>query len=284
MKLIEKRVPNDFNLFLFGDDHEGTILRHDKGWLKLVDMMESPYGGLPARRNYGWHHGDFMEAIMIDDPRYDMETVKTPIPMEQLDASEKNMKPIKHKLVGMNEGNHPLKLWKFGKMTEMLCNRLNIEYGTWATKILWKDSKGRTMFKSFHTHGRKSINSSADDQERRESNMRLILKRHLKEKMGDCVLMAKGHTHRIIITEPKKRLYITDQGGKLKERYTSSNHTDDYIHPDHRWYVNTGSFLNLYGENVSGYAEIAEYDPMEHGFAVAQIRDRVIQRIDPVVV
>jgi len=284
VKLIEKRVPSNWNLFLFGDDHEGTILRSDKGWDQLIDMMESPYDGIPPRRNYGWHHGDFMEAVMIDDPRYDMDTVKTPIPMEQLDAAERNMKPIKGRLVGMSEGNHPLKLWKFGRLTEILCDRLGIVYGTWATKIIWKDNKDRLMFKSFHTHGRKAINSAADDQERRESNMRLILKRHLKEKMGDAVLMVKGHSHRLLITEPMRKLYIGDKDGKLKERYTSSNHTDPYIHPDHRWYVNSGSFLNLYGEDVSGYAEIAEYDPMEHGFAVAKIRERQIVGIDKVVV
>lgn len=284
MKLIEKRVPSNWNLFLFGDDHEGTILRSDKGWEKFLDMMQSYYDGIPPRRNWGWHHGDFMEAIMIDDPRYDPHTVKTPIPMEQLEAAVKNLEPIKTRLVGISEGNHPLKLWKFGPMTEMLCGRLNVEYGTWASKVIWKDSKDRLMFKSFHTHGRKSINSAADDQERRESNMRLTLKRHLKEKMGDCVLMAKGHTHRILITKPKRQLFIADQGGKLVERYTKSNHTAEYIDPDHRWYVNTGSFLNLYGEDVSGYAEIGEYDPMEHGFAVARIRDRQIVGIDKVVV
>ena len=56
-----------------------------------------------------------------------------------------------------------------------------------------------------------------------------------------------------------------------------------YIHPDHRWYCNTGSFLRLYGMGISSYAEIGEYDPVELGFCVARVRDRIIQGIDKVV-
>ena len=185
----------------------------------------------------------------------------------------------------MNESNHPLKLWRFGALTQIICEKLNVPYATWSAKLVVRDSKGQLMYKSFHTHGRKSITSTADDPKRRKTNLELILKRHLKFKMGDCILMCKAHVHKLIICKPESELYITDDSEKTQQGYTSDHvsQNDDFIHPDHRWYVATGSFLKLYGENVSGYAEIGEYDPIELGFAVARIRNRKLQGIDPII-
>ena len=284
MKIITKKLPANHNLFLFGDDHEGTTLRHNKGWEKLLNMMHSEYEGVPGKHNYGWDHGDPIEGIMIDDPRYHPDCIKDSLPMDQLNNAIKNRKPIAHKILGMNEGNHPLKLWRFGPFTQRICEKLNIPFATWSAKLVARDSRGQLMYKSFHTHGRKSITSTADDPKRRLVNQRLILKRHLKFKMGDCILMCKGHVHKLIICGPESELYITDDGEKVQQGYTSDHvsQTDDFIHPDHRWYVATGSFLRLYGQDVSGYAEIGEYDPIELGFAIAKIRDRKLRGIDPI--
>ena len=283
MKIITKVLPANHNLFLFGDDHEGTILRHKKGWDQLVNMMNSEYAGVSA--NFGVDHGDIIEAIMTDDPRYDPETTETSIPMEQQARAIENRKEIADKLLVILEGNHPRKLWRFGAITKTVCRKLNVPYGTWSAKLIFRDRKDRLLYKSFHTHGRKTITSTADDPKRRIVNMRLILKRHLKFKMGDCALMSKGHTHKLIVCEPESELYITDNGSKTKQSYTmqGTSHTEGFIHPDHRWYVNAGSFLRLYGEDVSGYAEIGEYDPIELGFAVARKRNRKIQGIDKVI-
>ena len=284
MKIIRKVVPANFNLFLFGDDHEGTTLRYRKGWNKLCDMMQSHYEGVNPRNNFGWHHGDPIEAIMIDDPRYDPDTVKDPSIMTQIDNAVNNLEPIKTQIIGMNEGNHPLKLWRFGAITQEICKQVGIEYGTWSSKIIFEDKKGRLLFKSYHTHGRKNISSVADDPIRAKTNQKLILKRHLKYKMGDCVLMCKGHSHKLLVQEPTSQLYIVDDGRETRQKYTRAEHTASWIHPDHRWYCNSGSFLKLYGENISGYAEIGEYDPIELGFAICRVRNREIQGIDKIVV
>jgi len=282
LKIITKKLPSNHNLFLFGDDHEGTTLRHKKGWDKLVNMMHSEYEG--CKQNFGWHHGDPIEAIMVDDPRYHPDTVETSIPMEQMERAIKNIEPISHMVLGMNESNHPLKLWRFGPISQIICDRLNIPFATWSAKLIARDSKGQLLYKSFHTHGRKIINSTADDPKRRIVNQRLILKRHLKFKMGDCILMCKGHVHKLIICGPESELFLSDDGDKIKQGYTMEdvNQTDNFIHPDHRTYVCTGSFLRLYGQGVSGYAEIAEYDPIELGFAIARFRNRKLQGVDAI--
>jgi len=280
MRIITRRLPKDHNLFLFGDDHEGSVLRHDDGWEQLCHVMLSEYAG--CKHNYGIHHGDPIEAIMIDDKHYDPLTCKEPIPLLQVEAEKRNLKPIAHITIAMCQGNHTLKLWRFGDLTRAICEPLGIEYGTWMFKLVVLDTKGNLMYKSLHTHGRKGITSTADDPQRRLTNAKLILKRHLKFKAGDVSLSCKGHTHRLLVCEPQSELYITDDGNRTKQAYTELDQTAPWIHPDLQWYVNTGSFLKTFGDGISGYAEIAEYDPVELGFAVARIRDRKIVGVDKV--
>jgi hypothetical protein len=112
--------------------------------------------------------------------------------------------------------------------------------------------------------------------------MELILKRQLKRKFGDCAVMIKHHVHKIIVCRPEAELYLTDDGKKIKQAYTGWGQNEPYIHPDARWYGCAGSFMRLYGENTSGYAEIAEYDPMELGFIVLKIRRKKIVDLEPV--
>ena len=206
--------------------------------------------------------------------------------MRQLESNIKRLEPIKHMLLGMNESNHMLALWRLGNMTKIMCERLKIPYGTYTSKLIIRTRRGGLMYKSYHTHGRKSITSTADDPERRESNMKLILKRHLRDMAGDCILMCKAHVHRLLVLSPTSRLYMADDGDEIEAKYTIdlSSQNAEYIHPDHRWYVCTGSFLRLFGKGFSGYAEHAEYPPMELGFAVARIRNGKFLGVDKVVV
>lgn len=287
MKIITKKMPNDFNIFLFGDTHTGSVMHHKKGWDHLVKTMTNSYAGLPSSRNYGVDHGDVIEGITIDDSRYDSKTTEGNV-LKQIDDAVDIRKPIKDQIICILDGNHPRKLWRLsgikGKcITEIICDRLGVEFGTWTSKIVYKNNKGGLIFKHFCTHGSKSINSTADDPKRRATNMELILKRHLKFKMSDCALMTKGHVHKLICCEPSQDLYIYDDNFELKQGYTSSLYTDNYIHPDHRWYVATGSFYKLYGTEISSYAEIAEYDPLELGFWIVKVRDKLIQNIDKIV-
>jgi len=94
--------------------------------------------------------------------------------------------------------------------------------------------------------------------------------------------MCKGHTHKLIICDPERELYLADDGHDIVHHYRGAGQAQEYIHPDHRYYVNTGSFLKMFEIGHSGYAEIAEYDPVELGFAVAKIRDRQLIGVDPV--
>ena len=145
-------------------------------------MMHSEYDGLPAGRNYGVHHGDVVEAIMTDDPRYSEFETKEQNTMSQIYASIKALHPIRKKTLCILDGNHPAKLHRFGKITSHICKEINVKFGTWACKLIYKDLKENVQFKHFATHGSGSISSVADDPERRKTNMRLSLKR---KSLGD---------------------------------------------------------------------------------------------------
>jgi len=291
MRILSYEMPENWNYFLFGDSHVGARLRHDKGFVKMVNMMNSEYAGLPAGCNYGIDHGDLIEAICVDDPRFSMFDTKESCILSQMEMAKKELWPIKEKLVCMLDGNHPKKLHKFGPITHYVCRQLGVSFGTMAAKIKFT-CNGRLQFKHFAIHGAGSIGSVADDPERRKLNWRLSLKRKLRDKAGDCLLQSMGHTHKIIISPPTMALYLNDDGKKISQNYTvPQNNT--YIHPDYRWYVNTGGFLKIYGDTViedddvpleqsklgSGYAESFMYDPLQLGFVVVLIRNSQIETI-----
>ena len=280
MKLITKQLPDNHNIFHFGDRHKGAALSSDAGWQKLVKMMLSPYDG--CSNNYGIDGGDLLEAIMVDDPRFGPDQLTEPLPLEQRKAAIKERQTIKHLLLAILMGNHDRKLWRFGNIVKDICEELGVEYGTYTAKISIVDKQGNLMYKIFETHGSKTITSTADDPVRRVANLKLILKRHLKYKAGDCAIMIKHHAHKLIVSTPQKELYLIDNGKEIRQRYTGGGQNKEYIHPDARWYGCAGAFLRLYGDGISGYAEIAEYDPVELGFLVTKVRKKKIVAVEPV--
>lgn len=285
MKLITKEMPINFNLFCMGDVHEGTVLFYRSGFGQFVDMVHSEFEGLPAENNYIVHHGDGIEAITIDDKRYDPQLIDDPrgTPFVQAQKHIDHLRPVAKKIVVLLQGNHEAKLSKYGDLSQYMARELNVPYGTYSSKISYVTRSGNLMFKHFCTHGAKSITSTADDPKRRRVNMELILKRQLKHKAGDCLLESQGHTHKLLVCRPNPELYLTDNGEHVVQQYTHSHRAEGYIHPDHRWYASTGSFMKLYADGASGYAERFGYDPVELGFVVAIVRNRIIEEVRPIV-
>lgn len=294
MRLINQQVPMNFNLFLFSCTHWGSTFTHESGWEHFVEQMNTNYEGLPASANYAVHHGDMVESIRINDKRWSLRGHKKGGILPQYKESIKLMRPISKKLVTMLMGNHELGLLnEFGDLTAGVAQELGVPYGTYSSKISYRSKRdGRLLFKHYATHGRKPIGSTADDPERRDSNMRLQLKRHLKFKAGDTVLMSKGHTHRLLVAEPHHELYLHSDEERIRQGYTDTIQTLPFIQYDLRWYVNVGAFYRVYGSDVvnydfdkpdegaqSSYVENGEYDPVELGFAVVLVRDGLIRKV-----
>jgi len=282
VQLITKIVPRDFNLFLGGDEHEGTLSQHTKGLKKMLAMLQKPYDGIEDNRIV--LHGDCIEAITLDDPRYD-PFLNADYVLDQIEAVKKRYLPVADMIITMLSGNHDLKLSKFGNITENICRHIDAPYGTYTAKITYVDKRGKMLFKHFATHGRKSISSTADDPIRRKTNVNLIIKRVLKLKAGDCVLQSRGHSHILSVCEPDRSMYLTDNGRHIESKHIESAHEGSYIHPDLRWYVSAGSFYRAYPVlGQTSYVEFFDYDPIECGFAIAAIRDGKIDHIDKIFV
>ena len=285
MKLLTVTLPNNHNLFEFSDKHVGSILRTLKGWREFVKVFKSEYDG--CSNNYAADLGDDLEAITVDDKRFGEMQMDEPLPLQQMAVAEDELRELGGNLLLLLDGNHTRKLARFGNIVAEMAESLSTEtytvaYGTYTCKISVVDKNGKLMYKVYETHGSRSITSNADDPQRRRTNQELILKRHLRRKAGDCAVMIKHHVHKLIVTPPVTELYLTDDGKKIQQNYTTSGQGETYIHPDARWYGCAGSFMRLYEEGMSGYAEIAEFDPVELGFLVTKVRKGKIVGVESV--
>lgn len=262
MQLFTKALPDKCNLFLASDFHVGSILTDYDRINRLIAMVKE------KATNRLIILGDLAESIAVDDKRFDGETADLNLitPMRQYVRVTDLLRPVAKQILYINDGNHDYKLSQHVNfIRDVVCKELGVPYGTYSSKLSVTDSKGNFRFKIFTTHGYGNVSSIADDPIRRKANMKLSLKRKLAGKAADCVLMAMGHTHKLLISRPEKSLYLTDNGEHVKQRYTSSPQDAAYIPDSLRWYCNTGSFLKLFALGASGYAERFGYDPVELG-------------------
>lgn len=277
MQLFNRALPADCNIYLASDTHIGSLNTHYHGIEQLIDAVASD------KKGYLILLGDLCESICVDDKRFDPETndPSLTVPVRQYEKIVEVLRPVAKKVLYINDGNHDYKLARvINFVRDVVCKQLEIPYGTYSSKLTISDSKGNAKCKIYTTHGFGSIGSTADDPIRRESNMMLSLKRKLQNKAADVSLMAMGHSHKLLITPPTHALYLYDDGSRVKQSYLEPVHESEaYIHPDHRWFVNTGSFLKNFCLGASSYSERFGYDPVELGYAVAEIRDYKIQDV-----
>ena len=274
MQLVSKNLKSNFDCALWGDDQEGSKLKAQEKVNSAIDWV------LSAPNRYFIHMGDALEAIMVDDKRYYKHDQEEPIPLVQAQNVVKQYYKARSKCLLWLMGNHELKLWKYGDITrDFLCPQMNVTYGGYSCNLTFDDKHGK-MFKWHLRHGiGTGLMSNAKDEEQRLANMKATLKMRLKRKAGDCVVMAAGCTHKLLVVPPVKTLYLTDDGVDLQQHYLKAGTNEDYIHPDQRWYVNTGTFRKSIGTDFVNYAELKGYDPLPLGYAIVEVRDRQIANI-----
>ena len=161
----------------------------------------------------------------------------------------------------------------------MICQRANLPFGDYSAKIEVR-SGSKPIYKLYATHGRISVNSSADDPVRRLSNNRLSIKRKLQHLAGDCAVMACGHSHKLLTLEPEAELYMTDNGKHVSAAYTVGVQSGKYIDPNLRWYCNTGSFMKSAVVGACTYSEASMYAPVQMGYAEIVCEGGVIKRLE----
>ncbi len=284
MQLFQVEVPDSYEIILWGDNQEGNIAQSRDAVKTCIDYI------LSAPNRYCVHMGDALESFWIEDKRYQQDTVQTP-PLEQMRVFRKTIEPLtkEGRMLIMLMGNHELRFVNLaGNVTKFMCEEIQKEannkyplYGTYSSKLDMIDGKG-LQWKLYTTHGRKTINSVSPDSGMRRALMEKALQRHLEFIFGDCLVMAKGHTHKLIVKRPSPNLYLTTSKGKIHQNYTkagSGTTKDFFIPPENRWYANTGSFLKTFQLGVSTYSEMAEYAPTELGYVKIIVGDRDVQDV-----
>lgn len=241
-----------------------------------MGRLKSEYKGANHNRTIGV--GDLGESIDTSDKRFDTRSVDLGKirPDLQYDFIEELLRPYASLIDAELDGNHEYGLMRYYPYIDRMCKNLGVRYGTTSAVIsyyYWKNSKA-PLFKIYAHHGKGTIRSAADDPERVEANLNLSLKRKLKGLAGDCAVMMMGHTHLQLICKPKKTLYLSsNKNGDETHHYHKSRQNDKFIHPDHRWYINTGTMRRTRMRGFSDYAERFMYPPVELGHPVIMIRD-----------
>jgi predicted phosphodiesterase len=282
MQWLEYMASDNHDIVLMGDTHAGSRMTHYDGIEETVDTVASD-----KTIEAMFHMGDLIEAVTNDHPYWQMETIDPDcsLPYLQYEHLAKMFGPVGDKLKGVLYGLHDKRLFKVGNFVrDKFCKDLNAPYGTFASHVTVRSKKdGKPMFKIFLTHGAGQVKSTHSEPHGKSTNEGISLKKKLMNKFGDTALMAMGHTHKGIVFPPKSKLYLTCSQGKIKSNHTSSPQTATYIHPDDRWYANTGGYFKLYGHmGASSYAEEAMYDPIELSYIRVKVRDRMIVGADVV--
>ena len=216
MQLLNAKVPvGSWNLWDIGDFHVGSTTFHEEGFLEIREQIIEDGS---ARVVVG---GDLIEAITIDDRRFDMETNDPALrlPLQQCEKVVELLEPIKKKIVCVLEGNHERKLRKYGYLVrDVICRELGIvdKYGTSSAKISYTDKHG-LQFKHYTIHGFTKISSKAKDPIQRIANMKASAKDKMQRKAGDCGLMTRHHNHLLYTIEPHRELYVVDDGDSIKQ-------------------------------------------------------------------
>lgn len=284
MRLLTAALPSAFEFVLLGDTHEGS--RACAG-----DLVDNTLEWVMEKRDRFWAHmGDPIEAITCDDKRFTPGKNKPSIPVQEAKSARKRYRKAASRNKAFLAGNHDGMLIRFGDLTrDIICDcddngRNSMPYGGRMAKLSLSDKHG-PLFKLFLWHpSRVTIRSNAKDWQQQIANRKARLKMLLEQLASDCLIMAMGHIHQLLVVDPAPRLELYDDGERLHQRYLGpGNGAQDYIERDRRWYCATGSYLRSQMLNEDTYAEIAGYPPVELGHVLITVEDRKVVRVVPVV-
>lgn len=270
MQLLSCKMPRyKFSIYAISDTHIGSQLTYEKGRKEIYKKVRLTDDA------YLVHLGDITEAIAVDDKRFDPKVTKMN-PAKQYMFAEEELKPLaeKGKVLTVLQGTHDYRWCRiWGDRVEEMCERLKIPYGTFSSKLKLT-VRDNLICRIFISHGNRTVKSIAQEPVMKEAYQRSQIKRYLMDLAGDCLIQMVAHSHKLWVQPPIPTLYFTDDGTEEVAKYTEQGSEDIYIHPDHRWYVNTGSLVKSRGIGFSSYAERKGLPPTDLGYARLDFEDK----------
>jgi hypothetical protein len=278
MEYIVKEIEPNAKIIDASDLHWDAFNCHRRGVRQMVQrVMDLNAAGTPTYLNL---KGDLIEAIIPGDKRYNslIHDTKFPTPKQSADALIKELAPIAEYILAIGIGNHEMKLLNVMDFSRYMAEQLNVPYGGYTYITDFRGANGKTMFKTFSSHGSGRLPKGAKDPIQREGNRKAHLKRKLEATgVTDCVYMSIGHTHQLLVVEPTfllQNVLTSSIHGVRSHDKPKTRQNAKYIPADQRWVANTGGFLKLYtppGLGLTSYAEMALMEPTDLGWVEVDV-------------
>jgi len=274
---IADSMPQTFRFALLGDAHVGNVGTSEHAIQKAVEIIKSD------RRCYWGMLGDATESIHVGDKRYDpvIHEGRYALAQAQAEGFCELFGGIQKRIKFLIAGNHERKIRHFVDVPKLIWK----EWGE--PDIAWGLDKSIKIKLQDHCrlychHGFGSVNSRAEDEDRREFNDGDSIRKKLMNKAGDCHGMFMAHIHKMRIRKPSPKLAIVGDS-ELQEIYPSGVETPEgYIPQQFRWYGSTGAFLRTTVIGKTTYSEDFGYDPVELGFLMCYIEKGHLVNVEKV--
>ena len=235
-KIISKNKP--MRLYIFGDTHVGNEGFDEKLLKKHINMCK--------REGAYWvHTGDWVEAIVPIDKRFDIRAEANSNIMKQYKRVRKLFEPIKDMCIGVIAGNHDEKVSVFmgDCVEELICDDLDVNYLGYMGKINLKFKHSKKAPKAQHTfsillhHGRgggRKIGGKVNNL----IDMGLL---------GNANMYIMGHFH------------------------IFNSHIDSSLDGKLRYYVAVPAYLDAYAKEETNYVKRGAYTRQPVGCVVVEL-------------
>ena len=274
---IADTMPQTFRFALLGDAHIGNIGTSEHAIERAVEIISSD------RRCFWGMLGDATESIHVGDKRYDpiIHEGRFALAQAQAEGFCELFGKIKNRLKFQIAGNHERKIRHFVDVVRLIWKEWGQPEYTHgldpSIKIKLADE-----CRIYCHHGFGSVNSRAEDEDRREFNDGDSIRKKLMNKAGDCHGMFQGHIHKMRIRRPSPKLAIVGDEA-LRETYTGYEPVPSgRVYPQDRWYGSTGAFLRTTVIGKTTYSEDFGYDPVELGFLMCYIEKGRLVNVEKV--
>lgn len=241
-----------FRIYPIGDVHIGTV-HHDRNhWLRDIQRIADDPNA------YWIGMGDFCECIVLSDPRFEASEIAPEfrdkigtLAKSQFERFIADVEPIKHKCLGLLEGNHEFQLKRRHYIDVVLdaCRELGVP-------MLTDTAMLRLIFRRV-----------GEDGGRHKSHVLTIFAEHgngggrktggkinsLEDMMGpfDADIYLRGHVHQKLATK-HPRISVPAYGEAKMVAKT-------------RLCVLTGCYYKTYEAGSSSYGQRSGYNPTELG-------------------
>ena len=197
-----------------------------------------------------------IQKVLVEDPEayneFDL------LCMKEMQEIAEQLKPFKHRIIGLHSGHHTHRMMNGGNTDQYLCQLLGVKYLGFValTRLnIKRNSSTCSVINIFSTHGcggSTMVNSDLANIERK------IIP------YWDCDLFLRGHSTKVFIFDahPINYLSYDQKNGLLSIRKRS------------RLGVNTGGFMEGYTDGNESYVEQKNMPPCALGWAIIEIHFR----------